>query len=87
MHRLRMFLPLSLAVTGTWIRRRIPGGLRCFLANQRKAKARRKATRRSSKRGRYDQILADVVRELKNSRENPKRHEGAVFFDEACYER
>jgi hypothetical protein len=78
MHRLRTVLPLWLALAGMWIRRCIPGGLGCFLAKQRKAKARRKATRRSSTRGRYDQILADVVRELKNHRKNPRRRAGTV---------
>src|ERR1700758_1172020 len=57
---------------------RIPAGLKRFLANQRKAMARRKATRPGSMRGRYDQILADVVLELKNSRTNPGRRAGKV---------
>jgi hypothetical protein len=78
MHRLRTILPPWLALAGIWSRRCIPGGLRYFLAKQRKAKARRKATRRSSTRGRYDQILVDVVRELKNRRKNPRRRAGTV---------
>lgn len=79
MHRLRTLLPLWLALAGTWIRPCIPGGLRRFLAKQRKANAHRKATRYGSTRGRYDQMLADVVRELKNSRENPRRRAGTII--------
>ena len=78
---------------------RIPAGLKRFLANQRKAMARRKATRPGSMRGRYDQILADVVRELQNSPKNPRRRAGRVvcanrraprpypYLDETCCER
>ena len=99
MHRLRTLVTLWLALAGTWIQPFIPGGLRRFLAKQRKASARRKATRYNSTRGRYDQMLADVVRELKNSQKNPRGRVGPVacadrrgrrsssYFDEACYER
>jgi fructosamine-3-kinase len=99
MHRLRTLLQLWLALAGTWIRPCIPAGLRRFLAEQRMAQARRKAKRRSRTGGRYDQILADVVRELKNSRKSPRRRAGTVvcanrrgprpspYFDDACYER
>ena len=78
MHRLRTLLPLWLALAGTWTRPCIPGGLKRFLANQRKANARRKATRYNSTRGRYDQMLGDVVRELKNSWKNPRRRAGTI---------
>lgn len=78
MHCLRTLLPLWLALAGTWIRPCIPGGLKRFLAKQRKANARRKATRYNSTRGRYDQMLGDVVRELKNSRENPRQSAGTI---------
>jgi hypothetical protein len=99
MHRLRTLLPLCLAVAGTWIRPCIPAGLKRFVAKQRKATARRKATRPGSTRGRYDQILADVVRELQNSPKNPRRRAGRVvcanrraprpypYLDETCCER
>jgi len=99
MHRLRTLLPVCLALAGTWIRPRIPAGLKRFVANRRKVTARRKATRPGSTRGRYDQILADVVRELKNSRTNPRRRSGKVVcsnrraprpfpcLDETCCER
>jgi hypothetical protein len=99
MHRLRTLVTLWLALAGAWIRPFIPGGLRRFLAKQRNSSARRKATRYNSTRGRYDQMLADVVRELKNSQRNPRRRVGPVvcanrrgrrsssYFDEACYER
>src|SRR5690349_20401256 len=78
MHRLRTLLPACLGLAGTWIRPRIPAGWKRFVANQRKAMARRKATRPGSTRGRYDQILADVVLELKSSRTNPGRRAGKV---------
>jgi hypothetical protein len=78
MHRLRTLLPVWLALAGTWIRPRVPAGWKRFVTNQRKATARRKATRPGSTRGRYDQKLAEVVLELKNSRTNPRRRSGKV---------
>jgi hypothetical protein len=81
MHRLRTLLPLCLAFAGTWIRPCIPVGLSRFLARQRKAKARLKATRPGSTCGRYDQILAEAVRELKNSRKDPRRRAESALIE------
>jgi hypothetical protein len=78
MHRLRTLLPVCLALAGTWIRPRIPAGWKRLVANQRKATAHRKAKRPGGTRGRYDQILAEVVRELKNRRTNPRHRSGKV---------